>query len=243
MASPTPALSAQPASGTNSILGVLFSPGPTMDDLIRHPRFLPALLLVTIIGIGWIAIAMQRGVIEQFTRHKMENSPRMERVPAEQRQRAIEMSVKIGSYVWIIMSVIGPTLGLLASSGFFLLCSNVIFGAKAKFRQLLAIVSHAWVPHAIVGLLSIPILLAKEPDTIDMQNIVALSNLSFLFDAVEDPKWYARASGFDLFSFWVIGLLAIGLSRLTGKSKVAVLPVIVVPWLLWVFVVKPLQQG
>ncbi len=241
MASPAPGLSAETASRTNSILGVFFSPGPTMDDLARRPRFLPALLLVTIIGMGVIALAMQRGVIEQFMRHKMENNPRMEQVPAERREQAIEMSVKFSSYMFVAIAVVGPTLGLLATSGFFLLLSNVILGGKARFKQMLAIVSHAWVPHAIVGLLSIPILLAKEPDTIDMQNIVALSNLSFLFDSAEQPKWYAAASGIDLFSFWVIGLLAIGLSRLTGKNKVAVLPVIVVPWLLWVLVVKPLQ--
>ena len=241
MASPAPAASAEPDSGTNSILGVLFSPGPTMEDLTRRPRFLPALLLVTIIGTGMMALALQRGVIEQFMRHKMENSPRMEQIPAERREQAIEMSVKFSAYMFVGGAAVFPTLGLLMTSGFFLLISNVILGAKARFKQMLAIVSHAWVPHAVVGLLSIPILLAKEPDTIDMQNIVALSNFSFLFDSAQQPKLYAIASGFDLFSFWVIGLLTIGLARLTGKSKAAVLPVIVVPWLLWVFVVKPLQ--
>ncbi len=241
MATPAPAASGEPESRTNSILGALFSPGSTMEDLCRRPRFLPAFLLVIIIGVGVMALAMQRGVIEQFMRHKMENNPRMEQIPAERREQAIEMSVKVSSYLFVGGAVVVPTLILLGTSGFFLLISNVVFGAKARFKQLLAIVSHAWVPHAIVGLLSIPILLAKEPDTIDMQNIVALSNLSFLFDSAEQPKLYAAASGFDLFSFWVIGLLAIGLSRLTGKSKVAVLPAIVAPWLLWVLVVKPLQ--
>ena len=241
MASPSPAASAEPASGTNSILGVFFSPGPTMEDLLRRPRFLPALLLVTITSMGVMGLAMHRGVIEQFMRQKMENSPRMERVPAEQRERIIEQAVKFSSYTWVGGAAVGPTLGLLATSGFFLLLSNVILGAKAKFRQMLAIVSHAWLPNGVVGLLSIPILLAKEPDTIDMQNIVALSNLGFLFDSAQQPKLYAMASGFDLFSFWVIGLLAIGISLVTRKSKAAVLPVIVVPWLLYVLVIKPLQ--
>jgi len=211
-----------------------------MEDLIRRPRFLPALLLVTIIGMGVMVLAMQRGVIEQFMRHKMENSPRMEQVPAERREQAIEMWVKVSSYMFLGGAVVGPTLGLLATSGFFLLISNVILGARARFKQLLAIVSHAWVPHAVLGLLGIPILLAKEPDTIDMQNIVALSNLGFLFDSAQQPEKYAMASGFDLFSFWVIALLGIGISLLTGKSKAAVLPVIVVPWLLYVLVIKPL---
>lgn len=241
MASPTPATPAEAASGTNPLLGVFFSPGAAMEELVRRPRFLTPLLAVTIVGAIVMTIGLQRGVMEPFIRHKMESNPRMEQLPPAQRERAIEMSVKVGSYMSVGGAVFGPTLGLLMTSGFFLFISNIVLGAKARFRHLMAIVSHAWLPHAVLGLISIPILLAKEPDTVDLQNIVALSNLSFLFDRTEQAKLYAIASGFDLFSFWVIGLLAIGLARLTGKSKAAVLPAIVAPWLIYVLGIKPLQ--
>src|SRR5581483_1211642 len=82
MATPAPSVPAQPASPAGSILGVFFSPGPAMEDLIRRPRFLPALLAVTVIGAAVMTIGMQRGVIEHFLRRKMENNPRMEQVPA-----------------------------------------------------------------------------------------------------------------------------------------------------------------
>ena len=238
MASPTPAA---PNPDGNAVVGAFFSPGATMDDLIRRPRFLLPLALVTLIGACVMGIGWQRGVLEQFMRRKMESNPRMEQIPAQQRERIIDQSTRISSYMFVGGAVVGPTLGLLMTSGFFLLVSNFLLGAGAKLKQVMAIVSHAWLPHAVLGLISIPILLAKEPDTVDVQNIVALSNLSFLVDSAEQPKLYAIAAGIDLFSFWVIALLAIGLCRLTRKGMAAVLPVILIPWLLYLVVIKPLQ--
>jgi hypothetical protein len=212
-----------------------------MQDLIRRPRFLAALAIVTVVGAIVMGIAQQRGVLEQFMRRKMESNPRMEQIPAAQRERIIEQSARFSSYMFVGGAVLGPALGLLLTSAYFLFASNILLGAQARFMQLMAVVSHAWLPHAVLGLLGIPILLAKEPDTIDVQNLVPLSNLGFLFDSTEQPKLYAIASGFDLFSFWVIALLAVGLSRLTGKGRGPVLLAIVIPWLLYVLAIKPLQ--
>ncbi len=212
-----------------------------MEDLIRRPRFLPALLAVTVIGAAVMTIGMQRGVIEHFLRRKMENNPRMEQVPAAQRERIIEQATKVSSYMFVGGALIMPTVGLLVTSGYFLFIANILLAAKARYIQLMAIVSHAWLPNALAALIGIPILLAKDPDAVDLQNIVPLTNLGLLFDSTEHPKLYAVGAGVDLFSLWVIGLLAIGVSRLTGKPKTTVLPAIVIPWLLYLLVVKPLQ--
>jgi hypothetical protein len=165
----------------------------------------------------------------------------MEQIPAQQRERIIEQSTRFSTYMFVGGAVIGPAVGLLATSGFFLLVSNIVLGAKARFRQLMGIISHAWLPNSLLALIGIPILLAKDPDAVDLGNVVPLSNLSFLVDSTQNPKLYAMATSIDLFSFWVIGLLALGLARLTGRSSLAVLPTIVVPWLLYVLVIKPLQ--
>jgi hypothetical protein len=212
-----------------------------MDELVQRPRFLPALLISVLVGIALMFVGAQRGVIAQFMRHQMENNPRLEQLPAEQRERIIEQSTKFSTYMFVGGAVVGPVIGLLATSGFFLLVSNILLGAKARFQQLLGIVAHAWLPNALLGLIGIPILLAKEPDTVDMRNIVPMTNLGLLVDATQHPKLFAMATSMDLFSFWVIGVLALGLARLTGKSIPAVLPAIAVPWVLYVLVIKPLQ--
>ncbi|MBI3697257.1 MAG: YIP1 family protein, partial [Acidobacteria bacterium] len=90
---------------------------------------------------------------------------------------------------------------------------------------------------AVSSLIGIPILLAKEPDAVDLRNVV-MANPSFLFDQAEQHKLYMVASSFDLFSFWVIALMAIGISRLTGKSRGAALLVVLIPWALYVAIGK-----
>jgi hypothetical protein len=212
-----------------------------MDELIQRPRFLPALLISVLAGMALMSVGAQRGVIAQFMRQQMESNPRLEQIPAEQRERIIEQSTKFSTYMFVGGAVVGPVIGLLATSGFFLLVSNILLGAKARFLQLMGIVAHAWLPNSLLGLIGIPILLAKEPDAVDMRNIVPMTNLGLLVDSTQHPKLFAMATSLDLFSFWVIGLVALGLSRLTGKSLAAVLPAIVVPWLVYVLVIKPLQ--
>ena len=238
MASPSSAL--EPASGPHPLVGVFVSPGAAMDELVARPRFLVALLVMTAIGATMMGIALQRGAVEASIRQKMESDSRLDQLPAAQKERAMEQGAKFGSYMAGAMSVVGPTIGLLLSSGLFLLATNVLLGAQAKFRQMLAVVAHAWLPLSVHGLIAIPILLSVDPSQVDIQNVVPMSNLSLLFDASDQKKLYAVASSIDLFSLWVMALLAMGLSRLTKKSIGAVLPLILAPWALYVVVFKAL---
>ena len=215
-------------------LDVFFSPAATMDALARRPRFLVALLISTIIGTITVSIAFQRGVIEQFLRQKIEASPRMEQLPADQRERGIEQSARFFSFFYIAVAVVGPTIGLLLTSGVLLLLTKLVGGVGATFRQMMGVVAHAWLPHSLSGLIAIPILLAKEAEAVDFQNMVPMANLSFLFTPSEQHKAYLFASSIDLFSFWVIWLLVLGLARLTSKGKGAVLPIVLIPWALFV---------
>src|SRR5712692_624206 len=236
MATPAGAAPAA-AEPPNPILDVFFSPSAAMDSLARKPRFLLPLIIVTIIGTATMVIALQKGVIEHGMRQKMETNPRFDQIPAERREAIIEQSAKFGSYTVIGGAVIGPTMGLLLTSGVLLLLTNVVVGAKVRFQQVMAVVSHSWMPLAISHGIAIPILLAKEPDTVDFQNIV-VANLSFLFSPTEQHRLYMIATSIDLFSFWVIGLLALGLARLSGKGTGTALAIILIPWALYVAIFK-----
>jgi hypothetical protein len=235
MATPVVGPAAAPDAGQlHPALNVFLAPGETMRSLARRPRFLVALLIASVIGTVITSLALQRGVIEQFMRHKMESNPRMEQLPADQRDRIIEQSLKFSSYGYVAVAVVGPTVGLLLVSGVFLLLTKVVGGKSASYRQMMAVVAHGWLPHSLANLVAIPILLAKDPESVDFQNMLPMANLSVLFSPTEQHKQYLLGSSIDLFSFWVIWLFAIGLSELTGKSKAAVLPVILVPWALFV---------
>ncbi|HYM09985.1 MAG TPA: YIP1 family protein [Bryobacterales bacterium] len=235
----SPAATIEPGR-LNPILDVFFSPAAAMDTLARRPRFLVALLVITVVSIGVMGIAFERGVTEHGIRQKFESSPRFERIPAEQREAVIDRAVHIGSYTAVVGAAVGPALGLLLTSGVLLLFLMPLGGLRVTLRQVMAVVTHAWLPLSLSGLVGIPILLAKDPDQVDFQNIVPMANLSFLFSPTDQHKLYMAAASIDLFSLWTIALLAIGLSRLTGKSKGAVLPVILAPWILYIVIFKVL---
>ena len=236
MASPAggtaPAASVE--TGGNPILEVFFSPSAAMDSLARRPRFLIPLLITTFVGTVVMSIGVQRGIAEHNIRQKMESNPRLEQIPADRREQIIDQSARISSYFYIAGAVIGTPAVLFAGSGIFLLLAKIMGAAKVQFRQMLAVVSHGWLPHALANVIAIPILFAKEPTDVDLQNIVPMSNLSLLFSPTEQHKAYLAASSIDLFSFWVIFLLVLGISRITGKSKASALPIVLIPWALFV---------
>jgi len=227
-----PAATAPESESTNPLIGVFFSPGAAMDALARKPRFWLALAVVTLIGIVVMTVAYQRGVMEHGIRQKMETGGQMDRLPADQRERALEQGAKWGSYIAMGGSVVGPALALAMTSGVLLLLSKLALGGRGSFQQMMAVVSHAWLPLSVHGLLSIPIYLAKEPDTIDFENPLPVANLGFLFSSTDQAKLYRLGSSIDLFSFWVMVLLVIGISRLTGRSKGAAAAVVAAPWAL-----------
>jgi hypothetical protein len=69
--------------------------------------------------------------------------------------------------------VIIPPLAALFVAAALMLVFNLSGATKVGFKTSLAIVSYAWVPWLIHGVLSILILFLKDPSTVDLQNIVA----------------------------------------------------------------------
>ncbi len=239
----TPEAQSTPSSaGTNPIVNVFLSPGAAMSELVGRPRFAAALLLTTITSLALTAVGNQRGVIEQTVRRQIESSPRMEQVPPDQQASVIERGARVVAVWSWVGAVAGPSFIALLLSGIFLGLGAVLAPARARFRQMFAIVTHAWLPMALNQLISIPVLLAKEPEAVDFQNVLSMANLSFLFSPQEQQRLYSLGSSIDLFSLWVIALLTIGLARLTGAGKGRALIMVMLPWSLYVVIFKILLR-
>ena len=210
-----------------------------MEALRRRPRILPALLALILAGLVPAGIAYQRGIIDLRVRQRLASDARMEQLSEAQRQGLRDKSERFGPYL-AAGAVFGPIVGLLGASGIFYGLLLVWSKAEPSFRTVCAVVAHAWLPLALYSLVSVPILLAKEPREVDLDNVITLANPAFLVSAAEQPKLYRVAGSADLFSFWIIGLLALGLGRLAGRPAWRVLPLVVAPWVLYIVVFKAL---
>ncbi|MFZ3364843.1 MAG: hypothetical protein WA153_15465, partial [Candidatus Acidiferrales bacterium] len=95
----------------------------------------------------------------------------------------------------------------------------------------------AWMPLTILGLLGIVVMFLKPPDTVNIQNLVA-SNVGALLSNSASMWLQTLCGSLDIFSFWVIGLLALGYSVARPKklSMGTALAWVVGVWLVFVLV-------
>jgi len=209
----------EPESGGafGRIIGVFFSPKATFESIARRPTWLVPVLLLCLVSLGVVAGFSQRNGWPGYFKHQMESNSRMQQMPPDQQQRVFEAQLKWGPRVAYIQVVIVPFVMAVALAGIFLGMFNLVSGAQLNFKTSLGIVSHAYLPGVISGLLGVLIVFLKDPSTVDLQNIVASNVGAFL--SSEAPRWQVALLGaLDVFSFWTMILLAMGFRAAVPKK-------------------------
>jgi Yip1 domain len=216
--SPVVAVEARESSSAiGRMVGALFSPRKTFESIARRPTWLPPVILACLLALVVVALFSHRVGWRSYLDKQVANSSRFQQLSAEQQQRTMEAQLKWTPRVAYAEVIIAPFAGALALAGIFLGVLNGLGGTRFNFKTSLGIVSYSWMPNVISGLLGIVVLLVKDPATIDLQNLVASNAGAFLAD--NSPKWLvAMLTPVDLFSFWVMILLAIGYSAAAPKK-------------------------
>jgi len=170
-----------------------------------------------------------------------ETNTRMQQLDAQQRETAIQQQVKFAPIGGYVFSVIGIPISMLVVGGVLLLVAKM-GGESPRYKQTLGIASYGMLPGLISSILAIVVMFLKNPDDFNLQNPLAFNLGAFLTPPPNTGKFiYSLAKSFDLFTIWMILLMAVGLTAASRKmafSKAVIL--IVVPWLLWVLVTSGL---
>jgi len=225
-----------PINHIGRLVGAFFSPKVTFTDIAQRPSWIVPVLVMTVLGIG-VAFAMNQKVNwRDIASKRIEESPRAANMTAEQKEQQLAMSEKISPAITYALGAIGPVLSVVLVAAVLLLAYNVIGGANAKFGQAMGIVAHSYIPTILSTLFFILVLYLKPPGTVDIENPVATNVGAFLPDTV--PKaLLSIAKSIDIFSIWVMLLIAIGFfavnpKKLKGKS----LGIVISVWALYVAV-------
>jgi Yip1 domain len=225
-----------PVTNDNSfsrIFGVLFSPKPTFESIVRRPTWVLPVILGCILFISVVAIFTQRGGWAPFFEKQDANNSRMQRMTQEERDRALNAQLKFAPTFGYVEGVIIPPIAAVVVAAVLMLIFNLSGATKVEFKTSLAIVSFAWVPWLVHGLLSILILFLKDPSTVDLQNIVASNPGAFLSD--DAAKWLVSLlSSIDIFAIWTLILLAIGYSA-TNPKKLSFGKALILAAIPWIF--------
>ncbi len=167
----------QPFRRLGRIVGVLFSPKATFEDIVRKPSWLlPFVIMFVLALLGAISLN-QRINWRDYVSQQVEKSPRAAQLSAEQKEQQIEAGAKFAPISTYIFVPIGPIVMLLVVTLVMWGSYNLLGGANTDFKTSLGIVSHAFVPSYI----SQPVV----PDDHLLKPVAGRSHCSILWP----PMW------------------------------------------------------
>jgi hypothetical protein len=232
LASPPPAPG---MSEISRLTGVFFEPGKTFEDVAQRPKFIVPLVLVILFSLLYTGLYSQHVGWERMIRHQMETNTRAAQLPPEQREQQIQMGAKFAPIVGYAISLIGVPLSYLIAAAV-LLAMVKMMSAPTRFSQVYAVMCYSGITGLVFIALAIAVMFLKNPDDFDIQNPLAF-NLGALLDPNSGSKFvYTLAASMDLFSFWKIILIAVGLKATGGRnlSFTGALFAVLIPWAIWV---------
>jgi hypothetical protein len=215
---PVPAPEAQSTiSPFGRVIGVLFSPGKTFEDIVRKPSWLVPIIISTLLSIIAVVALNQRVNWREYITQQMEKNPRTANLSADQKQQQAEVGAKFTVAIVYVAGVIVPVCFALLVGLVMMGAYNLLAGAGARFGTAFAIVAHV----GLVGIISTPIFLLvlflKPPGTIDPDNPV-VTNLGALLPE-DSAKWLvALCKSVDIFSIWMLILIAIGFAAVNPRK-------------------------
>lgn len=234
---PPPAVPEEPAPGIlDTLLNLFVEPRTAFAAILKRPGkwWIPMVGCVAL-NLAFTAIWLQKVDAQQFMRNQIEESGRAESIPGDRMEQIVEQQARFMKVMAPLSATLAPPLMIAVLGGLFMLVYRFFYGGEVRFTQSLSIV--AWSSLAI-ALVTVPVMLAvyagKGDWNLNPQTVVQ-ANLSLLLDKETTSRaLYSIAESIDLFSGWMIFLLATGYGLAVRRPTAAALWGIVIPWAIYV---------
>jgi hypothetical protein len=211
-----------PLSEGQRLVNTFFAPSKTFTDLRRNASWWAPFLIIAIVSLLFVYVVDQkvgfRKVVENQIQSQPKQADRIERMPADQRQKTMQQQVtvtKIFSYTFSVTMLVWYAIVDAV------LLATLKFGASAdvKYKTLFALVIYASVPGLLKSLLAILSLLAGvSNDAFTFQNPVA-TNPGYFLDPTASPVLRSLLTSFDIFTIWTLVLAAIGITCISKVKR------------------------
>jgi len=217
------------------IAGVFFEPGKTFEDIARRPTWVVPMVLLIVLVVVLMALFSQRVGWERMIRHQFELSSRAAQMDAEARERAIQMQARFTppfAYGGAILGI--PIVDLVWAALLFGIVKGLM-SATVRYKQVFCAICWAGMPGLISTILAMVVLFLKNPDDYNLQNPLVFNPGAFMDPTTSSKFVYSLASSLDLFVFWMMILIGIGLKAAGGKtlSTGGAMAAVFVPWVIW----------
>ncbi len=215
--SDNPAVAASPAApGTEPadnlaarLIGVVFSPYETFTRIAARPRWIGALLVVTLVVVTATMVFFrtdvgQTALLDQQVR-QMENFGMQ--VSGEQYDQ-MESGIGLAAMITGLAPIVSIPIVTLVVAGILYAVFNALLGGSATFAQVAAIVTHSGAISILQHVFVMPLNYARG-------SLAGATNLGIFVPFLDEGNLIARFLGaIDLFIIWWLVVLSIGLGVL-----------------------------
>jgi hypothetical protein len=218
-----------------TLLGVYFSPAQAFLGLLKRPPILAALAGLVAVNLAFTAIWTAKVEPREFMKAQIEEAGRWDQIPAERRDEVLDQQVRILPFMAWGGALLGGPIFVLLAGALYLFVFRFFYASDVNFRQAMAVVALTFLA---VGLVSSPLtmltLFLKGDWSLNPQSALQ-ANLAVAVEREAVPKpLYALLESFDLFSFWVLFLLAVGFGLASRRSTTSAFWGVAAPWALFV---------
>lgn len=209
-----------PQSGMSEIgrlTGVFFEPKKAFADIAARPRWIVPLLILMIASFGMASLYSQKGVMRMSVEQQMAKSPQVQQLPPDQREQRFEFALKFANIVTYAIPLIIPVMYLVMALVLWGIVSGIL-SAPMRLKQVFAVVTYAQLPSLLMVILTAIVLQLKNPADFNVQNPLMFNPGAFMDPQTSNKFVYSLAGSLDLFTIWVLLLVATGLKAAAGRK-------------------------
>lgn len=207
---------AAPRSLGATIADLYFAPAAAFADIARAPRVWLPLAVIVVLNLAFTAVWTSKVDMGEFMRAQIETSGR--EVPPEQLEQAIAVQERIFRPMAFVGALVGAPVMVAVLGGLFLVVYRTLFGSELAFGQSAAVVAWSFMAVSLVTTPLLFLVFALRGNwSTDPQQAIQASPALLLERGDTHAGLYALAGALDLFSLWVLFLMAVGYGVVTRR--------------------------
>jgi hypothetical protein len=228
---PEPVTPEKPGGFFQNLIDLYFAPREAFGRIVPKPTFIVPLLGHVVLSMIFTGIWLNQMEPREFMKTQLQEQGQWDRIPAEQRDNLLDQQAKFMPIMGWVGAALGGPITILVVAAVLMFIFRFFYAGEVGFKQSMAITSWSFFALALIATPLILLVFALKGDwNLNPQEILQ-ANFSLLLDKAETAKpLWALATSLDLFSFWLIFLLAAGFGVACKKATGSTLWGVVIPW-------------
>ena len=218
-----------------TLVGLYVAPIDTFRAIAAHPTFLAPLLAIVLVNSAFTFVWLRKADHAEVARAQMEEAGVFDRVPPEKHAEIVERQVRLmPTFAWLGPTVFLPIM-LAALAGLFLFVYRFFYESETTFRQSLAVMTWAHLTfYLLATVLLVLVLSLKGEWSVDPRFVIQASPAALVERSAVPKPVHSLLDSLDLFSAWMVFLLAAGYAAVSKRSVGSAAVGVIVLWGIYV---------